>query len=153
MFFSSSFFHYRNMVDPYDFVASPAALKSKRTRRKSIIKTTKKRKSNEKSRHISNRQGNSKTRTRSNARDTNHLDDMNDKENNSNHGFTQLIQTKMMEVKKREGNRKNKRVNTITDDKHSPSAIRKRQRSGKTIFQIIFLIFYQFILFLLFMIS
>lgn len=121
------------MVDPYDFVASPTALKSKQTRRKSIIKTTKKRKSNEKPRRESIRQINNKDhiRTRSNTRDKNPLDDMYDKENNSNHGFTQLIQTKMMEVKKRQGNRKNKKTDTLTDENHSPSVIRKRQRSGR----------------------
>jgi len=120
------------MVDPYDFVASSSVTKSKRTRRKSIIKTSKKRKSNEKPRRVSIRQTNNKVHrsTRSNTRDTDHLIDIHDKENNSNHGFTQLIQTKMMEVKKRQGNRKNKKENTIIDDNHSPSVTRKRQRSG-----------------------
>jgi len=121
------------MVDPYDFVASPPpAIKSKQTRRKSIIKTSKKRKSNEKPRRVSIRQANNKLhiRTRSNTRDTDQLIDMHDKENNSNHGFTQLIQTKLMEVKKRQGNRKNKKANTNTDDNHSPLVMRKRQRSG-----------------------
>jgi len=121
------------MVDPYDFVASSSVTKSKRTRRKSIIKTSKKRKSNEKPRRVSIRQTNNKVhmRTRSNTRDTDHLIDIYDKENNSNNGFTQLIQTKMMEVKKRQGNRKNKKkASTTTDDNHSPLVMRKRQRSG-----------------------
>jgi hypothetical protein len=117
------------MVDPYDFVVSP---KSKRTRRKSIMKTSKKRKSNEKSRRVSIRQAKNQThiRTRSNTRDTDHLMDIHDKENNSNNGFTQLIQTKMMEVKKRQGNRKNKKTNTNNENNQSPSVTRKRQRSG-----------------------
>jgi hypothetical protein len=121
------------MVDPYDFVPSPPAMKSKSKRRKSIVKTSKKRKSNEKSRCVSTRQANNRVhiRTRSNTRDKNHLMDMHDKENNSNNGFTQLIQTKMMEVKKRQGHRKNKKANTITDDNHSPPVTRKRQRSGR----------------------
>ncbi|CAF0737972.1 unnamed protein product [Rotaria sp. Silwood1] len=119
------------MVDPYDFVASPSTIKSKQTRRKSIIKTSKKRKSNEKPRRVSIRQTNSKFRipTRSNIHDTDHLNDIHEKENNSNNGFTQLIQTKMMEVKKRQGKRTNKKVKIITDDNHSPSIMKKRQRS------------------------
>jgi hypothetical protein len=121
------------MVDPYDFVASPRVNKSKRTRRKSITKTSKKRKSNEKPSRTPIRQAVNQThiRTRSNTRDKDHLMDMHNKENNPNNGFTQLIQTKMMEVKKRQGNRKNKKTNTINDDNHSPSVTRKRQRSGK----------------------
>ena len=120
------------MVDPYDFVTSSPAIKSKQTRKKPIIKTSKKRKSNEKSRRVSIRQPNNNThmRTRSSTRDINHLDDMNDKENNNN-GFTQLIQTKMMEVKKRQGKRANRKASTSTDDHHSPSVMRKRQRSGR----------------------
>jgi hypothetical protein len=136
------------MVDPYEFVTSPSAIQSKQTRRKSIIKTSKKRKSNEKPRRVSIRQANDKLhmRTRSNARDTNHLIDMNEKENNSNNGFTQLIQTKMMEVKKRQGKRTNKRINALTDDNQSPSVITKRQRSGRFKYQIWILLIHIFLL-------
>ncbi|CAF2337061.1 unnamed protein product [Rotaria sp. Silwood2] len=119
------------MVDPYDFVASPPTIKSKQTRKKSIIKTSKKRKSNEKSRRVSIRQTNSKLHipTRLNIHDTDHLIDMHEKENNPNQGFTQLIETKMMEVKKRQGKRTNKKVKIITDDNHSPLIMKKRQQS------------------------
>ena len=130
------------MVDPYEFVTSPSGIKSKRTRRKSILKTSKKRKSNEKPRRVVIRQGNNNghIRTRSSTRDTDHLIDMNDKENNSNNGFTQLIQTKMMEVKKRQGKRTNKKANAITDDNHSPLVMGKRQRSGRFRYKILFFI-------------
>ncbi|CAF0839768.1 unnamed protein product [Adineta steineri] len=120
------------MVDPYDFIGSPTGKKSKQTRKKTIIKTSKKkRKSNEKSRRVSIRQTNNTVhiRTRSNTRDTNQLDDVNDKENNSNNGFTQLIQTKMMEVKKQQQHKRtNKQTNVIADENQSPSISRKRQR-------------------------
>ena len=53
--------------------------------------------------------------------------------NNSNNGFTQLIQTKMMEVKKRQAKRTKKKTDTITDNNQSPLIVRKRQRSGKFI--------------------
>ncbi|CAF3341027.1 unnamed protein product [Rotaria socialis] len=119
------------MVDPYDFVASPSTIRSKQTRKKTIVKTSKKRKSNEKPRRVSIRQANSKSNksTRSNLRDTDHLIDMHEKENNPNNGFTQLIQTKMMEVKKQQGKRTNKKVRIVTDDNRSPLTTKKRQRT------------------------
>ncbi|CAF0886515.1 unnamed protein product [Rotaria sordida] len=119
------------MVDPYDFVASPSNVKSKQTRKKSIMKTSKKRKSNEKPRRVSTRQTNSKLRipTRLSIHDTDHLIDMHEKENHPNNGFTQLIETKMMETKKRQGKRTNKKVKIITDDNHSPLITKKRQQS------------------------
>ncbi|CAF4470241.1 unnamed protein product [Rotaria magnacalcarata] len=119
------------MVDPYDFVASPSTIRSKQTRKKTIVKTSKKRKSNEKPRRVSIRQANSKSNksTRSNLRDTDHLIDMHEKENNPNNGFTQLIQTKMMEVKKQQGKRTNKKVRIVTDDNRSPLTTKKRPRT------------------------
>ena len=124
------------MVDPYEFVSSSSAMKSKQTRRKSIMKTSKRRKSNEKSRHVSIRQANNNKNhmhTRSNTHNKDNLMNISDKENNSdnNNGFTQLIQTKMMEMKKRQGNRKNKKTNQITEDNHIPLVMGKRQRSGR----------------------
>jgi hypothetical protein len=122
------------MVDPYDFVGSPTkVIKSKQTRRKSMRKTSKKRKSNEKSRRVSFRQTNKTVhvRTRSNTRDTDHRIDIYEKENNPDNGFTQLIQTKMMEVKKRQGKHTNKKAKIIIDDNHSPLVSRKRQRSSR----------------------
>ena len=121
------------MVDPYDFVASPSAPRSKQTRRKAMTKTTKKRKSNEKSRRGSSRGAPaSKThqRTRSNTRDVDQEKDTDGKEN-TNHGFTQLIQTKMMEVKKRQGKKVQPPINAASDESHSPSVARKRLRSGR----------------------
>lgn len=102
------------MVDPYDFIGSPTGNKSKRMRRKSIMKkkTTKKRKSNEKPRRDIDQQ----------------VNDIHDKENNSNHGFTQLIQTKMLEVKKRQGNRKNKKVAITVPNQQPSSSIRRKRR-------------------------
>jgi hypothetical protein len=114
------------MVDPYDFIGSPTV---KRTRRKSMRKTSKKRKSKEKSRRVSIRQAN--VRTRSNTRDKDHRIDIYEKENNPDNGFTQLIQTKMMEVKKRQGKHTNKKAKIIIDDNHSPLVSRKRQRSSR----------------------
>ena len=121
------------MVNPYDFVVSPVVAKSKRTRKKSVTKTSKKRKSNERLRRTSIRQGKNATdtRTRSNTRGTDHVMDMHDKDNNPNNGFTQLIQTKMMEVKKRQGHRKNKKASASNDENHSSSVTRKRRRSGE----------------------
>jgi hypothetical protein len=119
------------MVDPYDFIPSPPAIKTKQTRQKPILKTSKKRKSNEKPRHVSIQQLSNapQMRTRSSTRDVDHLIDMNEKENNN--GFTQLIQTKMMEVKKRQGKRTNRTTSTITDDNQSPLVMKTRHRSGR----------------------
>lgn len=122
------------MVDPYDFVASPSASRSKQTRRRPMAKTTKKRKSNEKPRRVPSRgapMSKTHVRTRSNTRDVDHEIDAGGKEN-TNHGFTQLIQTKLMEVKKRQGGKKvQKPMNTRTDGSHSPSVARKRPRTGR----------------------
>ena len=85
-------------------------------------KTTKKSRSNEKP------QRSHKMITRDIDQQVN---DVNDKENHSNHGFTQLIQTKMMEVKKRQGNRKNKKVIGTVSNQHSS---RKRQLSSRFMF-------------------
>lgn len=112
------------MVDPYDFVTSPSAIKSKQIRKKSLRKVPKKRKSNEKSRRASIRQTNSRF-------NKNQSIDMNEKENNSNNGFTQLIQTKMMEVEKKQGKRANKKVTIVTDDTRPQSRMEKRKRSGR----------------------
>lgn len=106
-----------------NLIASPTLVKSKRTRRKSIMKTTKRRRANEKSRHVPKRQ-----EAHSSTRDMDHLVNMDDKENHpNNNGFTQLIQTKMMETKKRQGHQKNK---TTNDEQRSTSVTRKRPRPG-----------------------
>ena len=69
-------------------------------------------------------------RTRSNTRGVDHEIDAHGKEN-TNHGFTQLIQTKLMEVKKRQGKQAQKPMNTRTDESRSPSVARKRSRTGR----------------------
>ena len=121
------------MLDPYDFVASPSNIQSRQTCKKSIIKTSKKRRSNEKSRYVSIRQANSKQSksTRSNMHEMDHLIDVNEKENNPNTGFTQLVETKMLETKKRQGKRTNKKVKLRRDENQSALINRKRQRSGR----------------------
>ncbi|UJR33556.1 hypothetical protein I4U23_020997 [Adineta vaga] len=119
------------MVDPYDFTGSPTVSKSKQTRSKSRMKVSKKRKSNEKPRRTSIRQANNdaQKRTRSNTRDADHLMNMVEKENHPNNGFTQLVQTKMMDVKKRPGKPIDKKTNVAIEREHSPSILRKRQRT------------------------
>ena len=94
------------------------------------MKTTKRRRANEKSRHVPKRQ-----EAHPSTRDMDHLVNMDDKENHqNNNGFTQLIQTKMMETKKRQGHQKNKKTNDQNnDDQRSTSVTRKRPRPGTDI--------------------
>lgn len=110
-----------------NLIASPTLVKSKRTRRKSIMKTTKRKRTNEKSRHVPKRQ-----ESHPSTRDMDHLLNKDDKENNN--GFTQLIQTKMMETRKRQGHQKNKKTKDQNEDnQRSTSATRKRPRPGTDI--------------------
>lgn len=113
-----------------NLIASPTVVKSKRTCRKSTMKTTKRKKANEKSRNVPKRQGTNPTRPSTHG--TDHLVDTYDKENHpiNNNGFTQLIQTKMMDTKKRQGHRKNKEINHQNDHDSTSVVTRKRLRSG-----------------------
>ena len=112
-----------------NLIASPIVVKSKRTRRKSTMKTTKKRKANEKSRNVPKRQGMNPTRP--STHDTDHSIDVHEKENHpNNNGFTQFIQTKMMEMKNRQGHRKNQKPNHQNDHDSTSTVTKKRSRTG-----------------------
>ena len=120
------------MVDPYDFdEMTPPASRAKQTRKKTVRQPAKKRKSNEKP-PASDRTSASQMRTRSSTRRENATADPSEKEN-VNQGFTQLIETKMVEAKKRQGKRGKKKAENATEETQSPSVMRKRQRSGKRI--------------------
>ena len=117
------------MVNPYDFIASPAASKSKSMRKKTMAKNPTKRKSNEKRRRASIRET-SRLVPRRPGTSVDQIDlpvDPGAKENNHN-GFTQLIQTKMLEVKKRQGKRTNRQTSPRSDGASTSSVLRKRQR-------------------------
>lgn len=124
------------MVDPYDFdEMTPPASRAKQTRKRTVRQPAKKRKSNEKppsSPSASVRTSASQMRTRSSTRRENATTDPSEKEN-VNQGFTQLIETKMVEAKKRQGKRGKKQTQNATEETQSPSVMRKRQRSGKRI--------------------
>ena len=123
------------MVDPNDVLHSPSASRTKPTRKKTIRNhLPKQRKSNERSRLVSIRspvRGKSRRRTRSGSRHKDVTMNNDEKENESvNQGFTQFIQTKMMERKKRQGKRLNQPTKKRRKPASSPSIKRKREQSG-----------------------
>lgn len=117
------------MVVPYDLKDSSTISKSKQTRHNSRTKVSKRKILNDKPQRVSIRQANNRVQKRTHDIDRS-VDDIG-KENHPNNGFTQLVQTKMMDAKTRDGKHTNNKVNKSTDKKSSSPVSRKRQRTSE----------------------
>lgn len=100
------------MVDPFEFLSSPSVSRTNQTKKKTIRVVSTKEKSND------------RQRSRSRSKDANKK--MNEKEN-VNAGFTQLIQTKMIESRTRKVKETGELLKKI--DNHSKAPKQKRKRT------------------------
>ena len=117
------------MVVPCDLKGLSTIAKSKRIRRNSRTKVSKRKILNDKPQRASIRQANNRVQKLTHDIDRS-VDDVGI-ENHPNNGFTQFVQTKMMDAKTRHGKHPNNKLNRSADIEDSPPVSRKRQRTGK----------------------